>query len=1042
MRISGWHIDGFGMFADYRLDDLPEGLTVLYGPNEAGKTTLVNFILSVLFGFSDGRSKGPRYEPLAGGNHGGRLFLRDETGVYTVERTKAGKVPTVRSPGGQVGGEEALRDLLGGADRTLFHNVFAFGLKELEDLKALEGDSVRERIFATPTFGGGPSAREIVKKLTTRERELFRPRADSTIGDLRRRLEEAHRELVALQREAKSYERAVRDVDEAGRVVAELAAELRERRQEAARYETLIDVWPQWSERLSAEQEAGSIEVPDGVEPALEIRFREVEQQIKEAEAVLRERRKDLERQQSRLEKIVVDDALPPVATRVKSLHAEIQRYDADRTRLGSLRSRIENLQTDVSASLAELGPQWTRARVEGFDTSIPVKGMLVEWRDRLSAAGTALDDARRRVADLEGRLEEVSAEGSGHRRKLEQYGEVPSVEELDASEAMTRRLRILVDEVGRLRERVRADEDRAAEMAAIAAQAGRRRDAAGPPGALFAVPAILAVAGVATGLVGEIVSAVLFFVLAVASGVGVVVWRRSTAAGRDARGGPQGPGADAAEETRRRLGQTEGDARALAAELGFSDIPEPVEIEDRLAAIARRRSEREAADVVAELLAEALEKERRLGDDLEQAKAEFEQRRSRRVQLEGEWDVWRAEHGIAEPLQPEVVMDLVPAIARTRDLMRQEHEARAEAGEVRQRIERFEREAAEVLAAVGREADVVDSALMAAVETLYRDVLADESDRASITGLTKGIAGARRDLEEAEADLERAEAARDRLLAGAGVADGAALGEALERLRRRTELDHDVTRLSRIIESRIGGGESGDRMREELSTGDLPRWRAELDGLTTLIGQLERDHEEAVRRHQDLRTAAERIASSSDVAEKALAVEACREELAEATAEWARVATARTLIEATLDRFERKHQPKVVERAAELFGHVTLGRYPGLLSSEGSLVVLSRGGDQVDVVDLSTGTVQQLYLCLRFALAEEFAGRGARLPLIMDDVLVNFDPERAGNVADVISEVAAERQVLLLTCHPATRELMVDACPDARVVQLERFPR
>ena len=108
VRISGWHINGFGMFADYRLDDLSPGLTVLHGPNEAGKSTLVNYILSILFGFADGRSKGPRYEPLVGGNHGGKLFLEDGEGTYVVERTKAGKIPTVRYPDGGAGGQDAI----------------------------------------------------------------------------------------------------------------------------------------------------------------------------------------------------------------------------------------------------------------------------------------------------------------------------------------------------------------------------------------------------------------------------------------------------------------------------------------------------------------------------------------------------------------------------------------------------------------------------------------------------------------------------------------------------------------------------------------------------------------------------------------------------------------------------------------------------------------------------------------------------------------------------------------------------------------------
>ena len=230
--------------------------------------------------------------------------------------------------------------------------------------------------------------------------------------------------------------------------------------------------------------------------------------------------------------------------------------------------------------------------------------------------------------------------------------------------------------------------------------------------------------------------------------------------------------------------------------------------------------------------------------------------------------------------------------------------------------------------------------------------------------------------------------------------------------------------------------------MKEELATGDLPRWQAELDEVGTLIEQLEDNHEEAVRYHQDLKTSAETIAGSTEVTRQALAVEAYRVELANAASEWARVATARALIGETLARFERKHQPRVVERAAALFNRVTDGRYPELMSTESALTVISRTSDAIDIVNLSTGTVQQLYLCLRFALAEEFAGRGTKLPLVLDDVLVNFDPDRAANVASVIADVADGHQVLFLTCHPGTRDLMVQASPEARVVELEQFAR
>ncbi|MDF1597834.1 MAG: AAA family ATPase [Acidimicrobiia bacterium] len=1042
MRISGLHINGFGMFADYRLNDLPSGLTVLCGPNEAGKSTLVNYVLSILFGFPDGRSKGPHHEPLVGGNHGGKLFLRDGDSEYIIERTKAGKVPMVRYPGGGIGGQEAIKDLLGNADRTLFQNVFAFGLKELEDLKALEGDSVRERIFATPTFGGGPSAREIINQLESREKELFRPRSDSTITDLRRKLEDVHGGLQALQGQAKSYEQATRDLDEAIGAVESISADLREKRQEAKRYETLIEIWPQWSDRLAAEREAESLQVPDGVELASEARLRDAEREIGERNVAVRERKDSHDRQQSRFNKVNVDDLLPPAAAQAKKLHAEIRRYDTDRTRLGTLETRIENLQTDVSRSLTELGPGWDKDRVEAFDTSIPIKGKLVEWRDQLSEADKAIANGVGRVAGLEGGLEEATTERRDHEQKLAEYATTPSAEEIEAAESKTRKMRVLGEEVGKLRERVRADDERVAAVQEVLESVGRPTGAGVPPSILFAVPVVLGGAGVVAGVANEFLSAVLLLVLAVASGVGIVLWRRAArTAGGDTASGTRSERPTAGDAPRRELEAAQSEARDLAAELGFAEIPNASQIEERLAAITLQRIDRSAADALANLVDGERTKERKLREQIEAATRELEEQRSGRRQLGSTWDDWRTEQGIAEPLKPEVVMDLVPAIAGTRELIRQESEARSEASDVRQRIKWFEQSATETLKAAERDDDLIDSGLMAAVEALYQDILEDEKKRESIVGLKKGIGGAREDLEEAEADLANAEAIRDRVLAEVGVADAAALDEAIGKLKRRAELEADAAKLSRLIETAIGGGEGGELMKEELTTGDLSRWQSSYDEASALVEELEQEHEVAVRHHQDLKTAAAAIAGSTEVAKLALVVEAQRVELAEATAEWARVATARALIDATLARFERKHQPKVVERAAELFNRITDGRYPELLSTESDLKVMSRASDPIDIVDLSTGTVQQLYLCLRFALAEEFAGRGVKLPLVMDDVLVNFDPERAASVAGVISELAEQHQVVLLTCHPGTRDLMAGSAPEARIVELKQFP-
>ena len=75
-----------------------------------------------------------------------------------------------------------------------------------------------------------------------------------------------------------------------------------------------------------------------------------------------------------------------------------------------------------------------------------------------------------------------------------------------------------------------------------------------------------------------------------------------------------------------------------------------------------------------------------------------------------------------------------------------------------------------------------------------------------------------------------------------------------------------------------------------------------------------------------------------------------------------------------------------------------------------------------MDASSLSRGTVEQLYLCLRLGLAETFAERAESLPIILDDVLVNFDPGRAASVAEALADTAERHQVLFFTCHPHLR--------------------
>jgi hypothetical protein len=70
----------------------------------------------------------------------------------------------------------------------------------------------------------------------------------------------------------------------------------------------------------------------------------------------------------------------------------------------------------------------------------------------------------------------------------------------------------------------------------------------------------------------------------------------------------------------------------------------------------------------------------------------------------------------------------------------------------------------------------------------------------------------------------------------------------------------------------------------------------------------------------------------------------------------------------------------------------------------------------------------------LRLALVAAYARRGVHLPMILDDVLVNFDAGRAKVAASVLSEFAKEgHQLLVFTCHEHVWRMFKEIKVDSR---------
>jgi uncharacterized protein YhaN len=160
----------------------------------------------------------------------------------------------------------------------------------------------------------------------------------------------------------------------------------------------------------------------------------------------------------------------------------------------------------------------------------------------------------------------------------------------------------------------------------------------------------------------------------------------------------------------------------------------------------------------------------------------------------------------------------------------------------------------------------------------------------------------------------------------------------------------------------------------------------------------------------------------------------ALEEELHTLSRSWAVFALAKELLLTAKQRFEEEGQAGVVRYAGDIFAAITDGEYSGIAASmdADAYSALHRSGERRDPEkQLSQGTREQLYLALRLAYIKNHAVQAESVPVVMDDILVNFDPVRAANTAKVLADFARENQILFFTCHPATSDLLLQAGED-----------
>lgn len=967
MRIERIELDGFGRFAGAGWD-LPAGLTVVVGANEAGKTTLLNAVRALLFGFEATREGRAWYPALAGGRRGGRLSLVTAAGErWQVERhgERGGTGSlTVRAPNGNTGGQETLDRLLAGADRELFTKVFAFGLGELQSMDSLSGEGVRSRIYGAGSGLGGMSAADLERQLRQRQEAIFRPQGrNQELNQLAGRIEELRARIAELETQPARYEELHRELGSLAVERERVDAERHAAAEAAARAGRLADAQVPAAAlaALEAELAAGDAALdalPAGIEGELAL-LETARDATAEALAAHDATASTLA---DRLAATTVDEALLAEAAEIEALVGELPLERARAGALSELRSAIDVADAELAEVARRAGgePAWLLE----LDDSVPAIGATRDAEARLAAREA---DRQRLTARVESLGEALPAPGAAAG--------------LDAATIADRRAAL--QELTELRLR-------------------RELGRAGLPGWALPVAAAL-VAGLLIGMpVGMLVGPAVGVLAAI---VAAVVGGGATGALIRARGATAG-GDRARERELLAAAGLDPDADAAAVRRAGDDLAVAA------ATIAAGERSREAEGSRSARLAAA---ERELAAAA--VAADAEQRR---------WEAWVAEHRLpagCSPAAARAVLDLVPVARR----------AAAAGTTARARC-------AESMAAGRAYAARVDGLLV----RLERPAVRDELRDAAVVGLGEALAAARtagdrrRGLADQRAEAERrrgpladraagAAEALDAVLATHAAPDVATLRSRARAATERRALQAEARELRARLAGIAGGEARVPDLLAAATASDPASLQVEREEASRRVAELDGAAHDLSTRAGELRAELAALEQGAELGERRQELSSVEGRAAALAREWAVRAVALRLLEETRQRYERERQPRVVQDASAHFARITGDAYERIVAAPGEAAVRvepATGAPRL-TEELSRGTAEQLYLALRFGLIEQFARTTEPLPVVMDDILVNFDAERAARAAGAIRALAERHQVLYFTCHPWTAELL-----------------
>ncbi|QED47124.1 ATP-binding protein [Cytobacillus dafuensis] len=976
MRITDIHIYGYGKLSNLKISNLHE-LQVIFGENEAGKSTIMSFIHSILFGFPTKQQSELRYEPKEGTKYGGQITaFFPEKGRAVIERIKgkaAGDVSVILEDGTR-GEEEFLKDLLFHVDKSLFQSIFSFNIHGLQNVHQMRSEDLGRFLFSAGALGTD----QLLRAENTLQRELesrFKPNGKKpNINVKLKELKLLHNELKKAELQNEQYWVLLNEKESLEKEINEKQREQLLLQNQLSKLENWRKIHPLIVEEHSLKEELiqyKDIHFPiDGIS-----RLDRLEELMKPLEGQINSISKGINMIEEEIQLHLPDARLLNKENEILAAVERLSLLEKLKQEEKELQDKLYEIQQEEVVLREKLHLNLNEEQLLSINTSVFMKEKVIAAQEKSKRIKSRKLDLDERFHEEKQRLEETEEQlkllesqllPESERKKLEE--ELRSTQKMQDLEQeliqIDTRLDFLYKTQNSEKERLHRKKNQEKYQLSIFCFLFFALIAWGVMEASWPIIII--------GVLGVFYSISMFF-------------KKST----------------------------EGNNNFVHEEL--------TSLKNRKKLILQKLNE--PSMINAAKMEDRLEKDKRVLERLHQFKFLWEQRNEQYEKVIIDFESWEKEMvkhenvlvGLGDDLflprdlALSHIADAFLFIEQLKKLYRERKVTFERHNSISIRITEIQNGIVDLCNAV---LDTIPTNIQEMAYMLRNRLKVESEKKIKLEGRKAKLSDLEEELQRYKLEYEHFQIEREKLFQSANSESEEQYREIGKLADKRAKLDEQIESIRRQLKL---SPFNDTELKEYMKIADVAQL---ISSQSKLCVDLKEKIPLLQNRLAEKKYEVQLLEEGGTFAELLHLYKQKKSELEGEAREWAKFALAKDILDRTIESFKNDRLPQMLKRAEEYLQFLTDNKYVRIYPKKEGIGFLLENdrGLLFEANELSQATTEQLFVALRLALAVTVYGRFP-FPIIIDDSFVNFDHIRTEKVINLLKSLSS-RQIIFFTCH------------------------